>query len=239
MGALPLIHRMPPPTHIGRTPEEIVSQNLRFNSVGYFYRAVSWLNYFQRTEHFPALLYACIEGRFGIEYLLFEELVIGTGANLSRDDYEKCLKERTKLLKAIEKLIPDYEKLQQFTSACVSLEPRLPKIIYWQPRQLMKSWGDLSEYLHWFGARAETTELASWRARTYKEVENTIMPIWEKIVLGRSAFLHPNNMTPEIREVWLSFKNGGTDLHGAKIQMDVLKPMLLQKYNDNPLEPLR
>jgi hypothetical protein len=39
--------------------------------------------------------------------------------------------------------------------------------------------------------------------------------------------------------VWLSFKNGGTDLHGAKIQMDVLKPMLLQKYNDNPLEPLR
>lgn len=209
MGSLPLIHRMPSPTHIGRTPEEIVSQNLRFNSVGYFYRAVSWLNYFQRTEHFPALLYACIEGRFGIEYLLFEELVIGTGANLSRDDYEKCLKERTKLLKAIEKLIPDYEKLQQFTSACVFLEPRLPKIIYWQPRQLMKSWGDLSEYLHWFGARAETTELASRRARTYKEVEKTIMPIWEKIVLGRSAYLHPDNMTPEIREVWLSFKNGG------------------------------
>jgi hypothetical protein len=230
---------MPPPTHIGRTPEEIVSQNLCFSSVGYFYRAVSWLNYFQRTDHFPALLYACIEGRFGIEYMLFEELVIGTGANLSREDYEKCLKERTKLSKAIEKLIPDYEKLQEFTSACVSLEPRLPKIIRWRPRELMKSWGDLSEYLHWFGARAETTELASWRARTYTEVEKTILPIWEKIVSGRSAFLHPDNMTPEIREVWLSFKNGGTDLEGAKIRIDILKPMLLQKYHDNPLEPLQ
>lgn len=207
--------------------------------MGYFYRAISWLNYFQRTENFPALLYACIEGRFGIEYLLFEELVIGTGANPSRDDYEKCLKEKTKLSKAIEKLIPDYEKLQQLTSACISLEPRLHPIIYWQPRQLMKSRGELSEHLHWFGARSETTELPSWRARAYKTIEETITPIWEKVASGRSAFLHPANMTPEIREVWLSSKNGETDLRGARIRMDILKPMLLQKYYDNPLKPLR
>lgn len=223
-------HDMLPPAHIGRSPEEIISQNSHFDSLGYLYRAVSWLDYFQRTDHFPALLYACIEGRFGIEYLLFEELVIGTGANLSRGDYEKCLKERTKLSKAIDRLIPDYEKLQQFTSALVALEPRLPKLIYWQPRQLMKSWGDLSEYLHWLGARNETTELASWRAKAYEDAKKTLMPIWEKITSGQSGFMHPDNMKSEIREVWLDFKSEETDLEGAKIRMNILKPMLLEKY---------
>lgn len=128
------------PSHINRNAEEIIRQNSYLDSAGYLYRAVSWLDYFERIDHFPALLYACIEGRFGIEYLLFEELVIGTGTNLSRQDYEKCLKEPTKLKKAIDRLIPDYEKLQQFTSIVVILEARVPKLIYWEPRELMKSW---------------------------------------------------------------------------------------------------
>ena len=145
------------PSHINRNAEEIIRQNSYLDSAGYLYRAVSWLDYFERIDHFPALLYACIEGRFGIEYLLFEELVIGTGTNLSRQDYEKCLKEPTKLKKAIDRLIPDYEKLQQFTSIVVILEARVPKLIYWEPRELMKSWGKLSEYLHWLGAKSETT----------------------------------------------------------------------------------
>lgn len=221
---------MLPPTHIGRNPEEIIRQNSYLDSVSYLYRAVSWLDYFQRIDHFPALLYACIEGRLGIEYLLFEELVIGTGANLSREDYETCLKERTKLSKAIDRLIPDHEKLQQFTSVIVALEPRLPKLIYWQPRQLMKSWGDLSEYLHWFGARSETTELPSWRATVCADVKKTLIPIWEKMTSGQSGLMHPDNMKPEIREVWLDFKNGKTDLEGAKIRMNILRPILLAKY---------
>src|ERR1041384_7581865 len=99
------------PSHINRKPEEIILRDSYLDSVGYLYRAVSWLDYFQRINHFPALLYACIEGRFGIEYLLFEELVMGTGAKLSREDYEKCLTQGTKLKKAIDRLVPDYNKL--------------------------------------------------------------------------------------------------------------------------------
>jgi hypothetical protein len=218
------------PSHINRNAEEIIRQNSYLDSAGYLYRAVSWLDYFERIDHFPALLYACIEGRFGIEYLLFEELVIGTGTNLSRQDYEKCLKEPTKLKKAIDRLIPDYEKLQQFTSIVVILEPRVPKLIYWEPRELMKSWGKLSEYLHWLGAKSETTEVASWRTLAYTEVKQTLSPIWEKISSGQSGFMHPNNMIPEIREVWLDFKNGKTDLEEAKTRMNSMKPLLLKKY---------
>ncbi|TAK91227.1 MAG: hypothetical protein EPO06_05595 [Burkholderiaceae bacterium] len=221
---------MLPPSHTNKSPEEIIGQNSQFNSVGYLYRAVSWLDYFERMDQFPALLYACIEGRFGIEYLLFEELVIGTGANLSRQDYEKCLEERTKLKKAIDRLIPDYEKLQQFTSALIAVEPQAPKLIYWKPKDLMKSWGKLSEYLHWLGVRGETTEVASWRTTAYIDVRQTLLPIWEKITSGQSGFMHPDNMNAEIREVWLAFKGGKTDLEGAKIRMNILKPHLIKKY---------
>ena len=221
---------MLPLSHFNRNPEEIITKNSYLDSMGYLYRAMSWLDYFDRIDHFPALLYSSIEGRFGIEYLLFEELVIGTGANLSRIDYEKCLRERTKLSKAIDRLIPDYKKLQQFTSALASLEPRIPKLIYWEPKKLMKSWGTLSNYVHWCGAKIETTEVTYWRRSAYTEIKDSLVPIWEKITSGQSGFMHPDNMNPEIREIWLDFRNGIIDLDGAKIRMNILKPLLLTKY---------
>ena len=221
---------MSAPSHINRTPEEIVRQNSYLDSVGYLYRAVSWLDYFQRIDHFPALLYACIEGRFGIEYLLFEELVMGTGAKLSRQDYEKCLKEGTKLKKAIDRLVPDYNKLQQFTAAIISIQPGLPNVVFWEPTELMKSWGTLSKYVHWFGAKNETTEIASWRTAAYAEVRQVLDPIWGKICSGQSGFMHPDNVMPEVRQVWLDFKNGKIDLEGAKIRMHLMKPLLTAKY---------
>ena len=221
---------MLPLSHFNRNPEEIITKNSYLDSMGYLYRAMSWLDYFDRIDHFPALLYSSIEGRFGIEYLLFEELVIGTGANLSRIDYEKCLRERTKLSKAIDRLIPDYKKLQQFTSALASLEPRIPKLIYWEPKKLMKSWGTLSNYVHWCGAKIETTEVTSWRRSAYTEIKDSLVPIWEKITSGQSGFMHPDNMNPEIREIWLDFRNWIIDLDGAKIRMNILKPLLLTKY---------
>lgn len=218
------------PSHINRSPEEIIRENSYLDSVGYLYRAVSWLDYFQRIDHFPALLYACIEGRFGIEYLLFEELVMGTGAKLSRHDYERCLKEGTKLKKAIDRLVPDYKKLQQFTSAITSIQPGLPTVVFWEPSELMKSWGILSKYLHWFGAKNETTEIASWRTAAYDAARQALDPIWKKMCSGQSGFMHPENVMPEVRQVWLDFKNEKIDLESAKIRLDLMKPVLSAKY---------
>jgi hypothetical protein len=31
---------------------------------------------------------------------------------------------------------------------------------------------------------------------------------------GQSGFMHPNNVTPEVRKVWLDFKNGKIDPEG-------------------------
>ena len=74
---------MLPPSHTSRTPEQIVSEKIYFDSAGYLYRAMSWIDHFERNDHFVSLLYACIEARYGIEYLIFEEIIISTGADFN------------------------------------------------------------------------------------------------------------------------------------------------------------
>jgi hypothetical protein len=219
-----------PPSHIGRTAADIIEQHSHFDAIGCLYRAVSWLDYFERSGTWPALLYTCIEGRYGIEYLLFEELVVGTGANLSREDYERCVQEPTKLVKAIDRIIPDYEKLQQFTSAVVSLEPNVPNVIYWKPRELMRVWGEISKYLHWCGHRLETAENTEWKKSALSDIKGVLIPIWNKATSGQSACMHPDQMNPEIRQMWSDYRESVIDLDGVKIRMNILKPVLEMKY---------
>ena len=162
---------MSPPSPIGKSAEEILDFSDYLDSVGYLFRAVAWLDYFKRSGQFPALLYASIEGRQGIEYLLFEQLIIGTGANLQQEEYERCLKNRTRLSKIIDQLIPDYAKLQEFTSVVVSLQSGTPNLVHWNPKNLMKSWGELSNYLHWMGAKNRTTEVDNWKQNAHTDLE--------------------------------------------------------------------
>jgi len=214
------------PNHIGRTPEVIITEKSYLDSVGYLFRAVSWVDYFRRVDHFPALLYACIEGRCSIEYLLFEELVLCTGARLCRDDYERCVKERNSFDKLIKQLSPDYEKMQQFTSAVVAVDPRAPRLVYWTPSELVKTWGKLSRYAHWAGSRNETTEDPAWRAEALSQVASWLDPIWIKATSGRYGILHPNDMKPKAREVWEDFKGGRVSFEGLKIRLDLIRPLV-------------
>ncbi len=221
---------MLPPNHISRSPEEIVSTKLYYDSVGYIYRAMSWLDYFEQHRRFTALLYTCIEARYGIEYLMFEEIVISTGANLSKDEYEKLLKNSTKLLKALKRISPDYEKLQEFTNIIASLTPNFPRIVQWNPNKLMKSWGVISNYLHWCGSKDRTTEAEPWLIKAGQAVRAEIEPIWLNISSGQSAIMHPKDMHPRIRELWYQYKSNEVDLEGVKIRMQILKPILEPKY---------
>ena len=217
---------MSPPKHTCRTPEDIVSKELYFDSAGHLYRAMSWLDYFERNDQFTALIYACIEARFGIENLIFEEIVISTGANLSQEDYEKCLDNPTNLNKALKKISPEYEKLQEFTQIIVSLSPELPRIIQWEPNKLIKSWGKISKYLHWCGSKSETTELSSWRANAGGEMREEIEPIWNEMTSGHSGCMHPDDMHPKVSELWDQFKSGDIDTESTTIRMQLLRPLL-------------
>lgn len=88
------------PNHRGKSPEEIVEIEF-YNSASYLFRAMSWLDYHKRTRQFSSLLYACIEARQGFEYLLFELLIISTGANLLVEQYLNCVNEKNIFKKTI------------------------------------------------------------------------------------------------------------------------------------------
>jgi len=211
-----------PPSHVGRSAEEIISDKLFYDSAGYLYRAVSWVDHYKNNQHFPVLIYACAEARHGIEYLLFEELILSTGANLSESEYQRCVKQRNRFIKVIKQLSPDYEKLQEFTSAVAALTPGLPKLIYWDHSDLMKSWGIISNYLHWFGSRIYAAEDEAWVRKAFEEIRDTIESIWHKFSSGQSEILHTDEMKPQVREVWEDFKAGKIDLAGAKIRLEIL-----------------
>ena len=212
------------PNHIGKTTTEIVAIE-QLDAAGYFFKSMAWLDYFTRTPGFSPLLYACADGRHGIEYLLFEELVISTGANLSEADYRRCVNERNRFIKTIEQLSPDHARLKRFTSIVASLEPQAPTLIEWDHKALMREWGVLSHSLHWVGARPLRTEDMNWLNSAHAEIKAAVEPIWINITSGRSGILHPKDMHPTAKEIWERFKRGEIDEQGAKFQLQFLKPV--------------
>ena len=50
--------------------------------------------------------------------------------------------------------------------------------------------------------------------------------IWHKITSGHSGLMHPDDMHPNISELWDQFKSGDIDTESANIRMQILKPLL-------------
>ena len=183
---------------------------------------MSWIDHYERFQKFPSLLYACIEARFAIEYLIFEEIIIGTGCRLTQEEYRKCLKEG-QLEKSLKKIVPDYEKLSEFTLLVAEQEPALPKIITVEPKKLMKSWGKLSQYLHWFGSKDQKAENPEWLIAASGNIRSIVVPLWELLTSGRRGIMHPNDMHPKVREIWLAFKEERINRESAKFQIHYME----------------
>ena len=58
------------------SPQEIITQNVCFDSVGYTYRSLAWLDYAKREHNVCALHYAACDIRQAIEQLLFENIFL-------------------------------------------------------------------------------------------------------------------------------------------------------------------
>ena len=93
----------------------------------------------------------------------------------------------------------------------------------------MKTWGVLSQYLHWFGARSLTTENPQELKLVSNLIESELNPIWIKITSGQSALMHPKDMVQVVYEIWDLFRMGKISVESAKFQLDYLKP-ITQKY---------
>ena len=79
------------PNYRNRTPKEIISKQIYHNASGFMYRAMSWLDVADRSGHFAAFHYACIDARQAIEHLIFEQLAITAGDDLDAEKYKRCV----------------------------------------------------------------------------------------------------------------------------------------------------
>lgn len=207
------------PIYKGRSAEEILNDRIYFDSVGYFYRAMSWIDYYRRHRTFTSMIYACTDARLGIEHLMFEELVLVTDVKLSEDTYKKCTRETNKFLKMIKTLSPDHEKLNLFAKALIELESDAPALIFWDLSEMSKYWGKYSHYLHWFGSQDRTIDEDSWINDAANEISEITEKIWMKMVSGSRGIMPVSEMTPETKTIWEEFKNGKIDYSAIKVRL--------------------
>ena len=196
------------PDFRNRFPEEIITQDVLFDSDEYTYRSLSWLDYAKREQNVCALHYAAHDIRQAIEQLFFEEIFFSTGTKLKREDYEKCKGNSTRLYKIIRELNPHYEKLVKFTQAIASANPNLPPMVIWDIKKLMKYSRKVSYYLHWAGQPSETVSNVDWFNKGIKDIRAAADYIWETNLSGYTGIMMPNNMEPEIRVAWEKYSRG-------------------------------
>lgn len=219
------------PEYKRRTADKIISDRVYFDSVGYTYRALSWLDLAKRERNVCALQYAAHDARQAIEHLLFEQIVLSVGTELDRKDYEKCKGNSTKLHKIIRRLNPDYEKLLLFTQAIATVDPQSPPIVTWDHKLLIRHWGSISSYLHWAGEPAETVESQDWIDTGIAAVEEAAKHLWEKNEAGFTGIMMPQKMQPEIKECWERFRAGKVDLDSIKRQAHLALPILRKRIS--------
>lgn len=214
------------PNFRGRTAHAIITENVRNESSGYIYRALSWLDLAEREKSSPAFQYGAHDARQGIEQLLFEELILSTGAKLNRSEYQRSLGNSTKLHVIIDRLSPDREMLGKFMRAVMAAGNSKFDLMIWDHKLLMKYWGTVSDYLHWAGAIDETINNWSWVEEGIARTQEACMYIWENQTEKETGFMLPSDMHPEIAALWERFKAGSIGTEEVKIACELLQPVL-------------
>jgi hypothetical protein len=217
---------MPIPEHRNKSANEILAINELLDSATYFYLAICWFNLYEREGKFQILLNAAINARMGIEYLLFEEILLSCGQDLTDEEYQKCLKDSRKLEKILNKLQPEYLRLKEFTQAFAKLEPKAPILTIWNIKAVLKQWGELSSILHWGGANVLTTMSDDWLSVTGNKIGGIIEALWKQKTSGSSAIMNVNDMKPGTKEIWEDFKSGKINAASVTKRLEIMRPII-------------
>ncbi len=221
---------MSPTTFRNRSPEEILNDSNFYESSGRVFKALSWLDIAVRTKTVSALEYAALEARLGIEQLVFEELIVGVGTTLDRKDYKKCKGDVVELTKVINRLIPKYEMLVDFSKAMMS--PDFP-ITKWDNKKLNSYHGRVSQYLHWSGGLDLTIHSEKWFQRGVDLVTEVANYMWNGLTTGNIAVMNLERLQPEILELWELFSTCEISLETAVLRAEILEPLLLARINNH------
>lgn len=214
---------MKAPSYKNRSPNEIVSDTNFFDSAGRTYKALSWLDHAKSSGSISALEYAALETRLAIEQLLFEQLIVGVGSELEKSDYKKCSGNAKKLNEIIERLIPKYDRLIEFTRA---MAPAGMPITKWDNRALINYSGKVSAYLHWSGGLDVTVQSKCWLQSGISQVEEAAGYIWKGLTTGNTAVIAIDKLEPELKELWELYLRDEISLEAAARRVAILEPIL-------------
>jgi len=226
------------PDYKDKTAEEILSSRRLFDSAWYTFQSLSWIDYAKRDTNISALQYAALEIRNAIEQFWFETVVLSVGDNLDRKEYVKCKKNTTKMYKILKKLTPDYDKLVIFNRAMFSLIETY-KVTAWDLKKINKLYGKVSNFLHFQGSPDETWKKSEWFVDFLNTVENAACYLWNGFTQGATAMSIPENMAPEVREMWNEFKDDQITIDDVKIRLKIAEPVLKDRlFYKRAIEPL-
>jgi hypothetical protein len=210
----------------GKDPNAILTNAPEDHSSWHFFQARSWLDYAKRSQIPSTIHYAAFELRYGIEYLLFELLVLANDT-LTVHEYERCLGDPKEMKKMLGTLGVNYHKLSEFTQALLSLTPGAPRLIFWSIDELFRFWGIASSYLHFVGAHILTYGSEVWFIKAIAELDSILEKLWKDIneSIGKGVF-RPSKMEPEVRAAWIDFQSGAINRDELILRMRILKPLL-------------
>ena len=127
-----------------------------------------------------AIQYAATELRYGVEFLLFELLVL-SGKVMSHRDYRDCLGNAFKDNKAkLSNAGANYEKLAKFTNRVLTRNSGV-RLTEWNLAKLAAAQGVASAYLHFCGTHKRTYEDEQWVIAAYAKLGEALKyPLEEK-----------------------------------------------------------
>lgn len=213
----------------GKTAGQIVRRRYDTIHSTHIFKAVAWLDLAKREKDPDAIHHAAFQIRYGVEYLLFELLILSKGG-LSEPEYLECVADRHRMEKLLKSQELSYEKLAEFTRIVAAMSPGMPKIKIHKLRELMRTWGDASRYLHFVGSHDKTYGSLPWIEKAIQELSEVVRPLWEASTMHVGFGLSkPDTMPPEVLKTWEDFRDGKIDDSGVRMRLEIARPILRRR----------
>jgi hypothetical protein len=208
-----------------KSANQIIKTKRFDHSSWHFLQAKSWLDLAKR-EQLPTILhYAAIEFRYGVEYLLFELLIL-TKDNLTELEYQKCLRKPDKMKKLLKNAEAPYNKLSIFSKIILKLTPDVPKFMFWDLNILFKYWGVASEFLHFVGSQRDTYDSPEWLIKSIARLEKPLEEIWQSVTQTAGiGLLKPSTLSPVAQGIWDDFLTGKITEESVEFRLQTVQPI--------------
>ena len=215
-----------------KSPNEILKNPPLDHSSWHFFQAWSWLDYATRENAPSAIHYAALELRYGLEFLLFQLLVLAS-ESLSLREYKEAIRNPKQMKKMLKSPARNYAKLAEFSKIVVSVDSHAPTLQFWNLADLFRYWGIASEFLHFLGVHSLTYSQADWTAKAVARLDSVLKPIWSAVTgTFGIGLIKPSQMEPEVRQAWTEFKDDNLTKDDLIRRLGIMQPILRARRSE-------